>query len=118
MLVSSHALDIWVLLEAPHGDLGVQEIDPAHEAHVREILDHIALSCLGDRMVVTIYDEFEGCVWNVFVPQMPGCSVLFVHLFVGASSGVQLVNRFDKYTSPREQLHMLLLFQGEDTERS
>ena len=32
------------LLEAPHGDLGVQEIDPAHETHIREILDHVALS--------------------------------------------------------------------------
>ena len=95
-------------------------------------------------MVVAIHDELEGRVWNVFVPQMPRCSVLFVHLFIGASSGVQFIDRscharrlgdhslsistssmeassgysLYKYTSPREQPHMLLLFQGEDTERS
>jgi hypothetical protein len=85
-------------------------------------------------MVVAIHNELEGGVRDIFVPQMPRDPVLFVYLVVGVAPSVQLVHgssringhqpissrahALDKYASPREQPHMLLVFQREDAERS
>ena len=44
-------------------------------------------------MVVTVHDKLEGGVRDVFLPQVPRGSILFVHLFVRVPLGVQLVHR-------------------------
>jgi hypothetical protein len=44
-------------------------------------------------MVVTIHDELEGGVWDVFLPQVPRGSISFVHLFVRMPFSVQLIHR-------------------------
>jgi hypothetical protein len=70
------------------------EIDLAHESHIRKVLDHLTLSRFGDGMVVTVHEELERCVRDVFLPQVPrGGSIVFVQLFVRATPSVQLVDR-------------------------
>jgi hypothetical protein len=128
------------LFETPEGDLWVLEIDLAHESHVRKVLDHLTLSRFGDGMVVTVHEELERCVRDVFLPQVPrGGSIVFVQLFVRATPSVQLVDRpskdnqsrhqlaalyalsghlLDQYASSCKQSYMFLLFQNKNTERS
>lgn len=82
------------LFETPECDLRVLEIDLAQESHVRKILDYLTLSRFGDGMVITVDDELERCVRDVFLPQVPrGGSIVFVQLFVRATPSVQLVDR-------------------------
>ena len=82
------------LFETPQCNLRVLEIDLAQESHVRKILDYLTLSRFGDGMVITVDDELERCVRDVFLPQVPrGGSIVFVQLFVRAPPSVQLVDR-------------------------
>jgi hypothetical protein len=59
-------------------------------------------------MVVTVHDELERCVRDVFLPQGPrGSSIVFVQLFVRATPSIQLVDRSCRDNQSKDQFAAL-----------
>lgn len=62
-------------------------------------------------MVVTVHDELERCVWDVFLPQvLRSGSIVFVQLFVRATPSVQLVDGSCQDNKSKHQHQFTVLY--------
>lgn len=80
-------------LETTHDHLWILQVNLSQKIHVREALDDFALSPLWDGVVVSVHEELERSIRDVFLPLR--AAVFFIEgvkLFVCGATGVELVN--------------------------
>ncbi len=83
---------ILTFFEAGERDIWVLHIDLALEVHVREALNDVSLTPLGNRVVEGSDHELERRVCNVLFPLRLAQSVSLVHFLVRLAAGVEFAD--------------------------